>query len=210
MSSKTRLKRIYIPMWLADAEVIAVWKAQAGFDYEVLSHQDRYDENRGGWSSRQITEGRIRWEPRIGRMRRTYNNITAPALEEDAGLRRSLGKFNLGAAEPYHKDVADEAFIRLPDRTSEDAWPDTFPSFQNAAAEECRQAISASHIREYHWSPEYSDINWTLFLLPVFSTYYLDDDQVPIPVFIHGQTGKFSGSRRASMKRGHRTALILL
>jgi hypothetical protein len=47
-------------------------------------------------------------------------------------------------------------------------------------------------------------------LLPVFVSYYLDDDERPQPVFIHGQTGKMLAPRRASMKKARRTALIMI
>ena len=98
---KERLQRIYLPMWLVDSDVEATWQAEAGFNYDVVSHQDRFDENRGGWVSQQITETRIRWEPRLGRLRRIYHNTIAPALEEHIQFQRKLGQYNLKAARPY-------------------------------------------------------------------------------------------------------------
>src|SRR5687767_3365133 len=37
-----RLQRVYLPSWLVDAEVEAQWQAEAGFNYEVVSHQNIY------------------------------------------------------------------------------------------------------------------------------------------------------------------------
>jgi len=46
-------------------------------------------------------------------------------------------------------------------------------------------------------------------LIPVFTAWYLDDEQQPQPVLIHGQTGQLSGPRRASMRRAQNTAFIM-
>jgi hypothetical protein len=113
-----RLQRIYLPMWLVDAEVQATWQAEAGFDYQVVSHQDRFD---GGWVSQEVTETRIRWEPRVGRLTRTYHNIAAPALEEDAELKQQLGEYDTAAAQPYSPEAVTHALLRLPTRPPADA-----------------------------------------------------------------------------------------
>jgi hypothetical protein len=48
-----------------------------------------------------------------------------------------------------------------------------------------------------------------LLLLPLYSTYYLDDDKQPQPILIHGQNGRLSGRRQASMQRARRASLII-
>lgn len=206
---QARLRRIYLPMWLVDAEVQAVWQAEAGFDYEVVSHQDRFDQNRGGWSSQQIKEGRIRWEPRLGRLKRTYNNVTVPALDEDSWLRKALGDFKLQAAAAYRAEAV-QGVVRLPNRTPQDAWSDATPAFQAAATEECRLAAGANHIRQFRWQAQYHNQNWTLLLLPVYTTFYLDDERQPQQVLIHGQSGRIHGKRRASLQRAQTAALTTL
>jgi len=208
---KTRLQQVYLPMWLVDRRVQAHWQAETGFNYDVVSHQDAFSE-KGGWQSEQITETRIRWEPRLGRLNRTYHNVAAPALEEHGKLMRQLGSYNLEAGQPYQTQVVAQAMICLPNRSPVDAWPDAVPALQAAAAAECQQAATADHIRDFRWSANYQDQHWTLFLLPVYFSYYLDDERNRNlqPVLIHGQTGHVSGPRRASMKRAQRTALIIV
>ncbi len=206
---KTRLQRIYLPMWLVDRQAQATWQAEAGFDYQVVSHRDSFDENRGGWYSQQVTETNIRWEPRLGKLKRRYHNIPAPALEEHFQLMRQLGQYNIKAGQSYQPQAMEQTLIRLPNRSPADAWPDAVPAFQAAAAEECRQAAGADHIRQFRWTTEYHNPNWTLLLLPMYVTYYLDDDRNPQSILIHGQTGQLSGPRRASMRRAQRTALII-
>ena len=205
-----RLRRIYLPMWLVDADVQANWKAEAGFDYQVVSHQDQYDERRGGWSSHQVQEGRIRWELRLGKLKRSYENITAPAMEEHNRLLGALGSFDLAGSQPYHPDFVKSSYIRLPNRLPEDAWAEAKLAFQVAAAEDCRKAASSDYLRQFSWSPEFSNQNWTLLLMPLYTTYYRDDDGAAQPIFIHGQSGQVSGSRRSSLKRARQAALTIL
>jgi len=206
---QTRLQRIYLPMWLVDSRVQAIWQAEVGFNYEAVSYRDSFNEKGGGWQSQQITETRIRWEPRVGRLTRTYHNFTAPALEEHFELRDKLGRYDIESSQPYRPNFMDQAVVRLPNRSPEDAWPDAVPALKATASEECCQATKADHMRQFRWSAEYHNQNWTLLLLPMYITYYLDDDQNPQPVLIHGQTGQLSGSKRPSMKRAQRAALII-
>jgi len=207
---RSRLCRLFLPMWLVDTEVQAQWWAEVGSNYKVVSHQAHYDDHRGGWSSREVEEGRIRWEPRLGRLERNYHNISTPALEEDMIIKQEMGAFKLGEAVEYQVKEIENSFVRLPNRDTKDAWVEATPAIQTAAAEECRQAAGADHIRQFSWKPQYSNNNWTLMLLPLYTTYYLDAEKVAQPVFIHGQTGQIRGVRRASMKLGQRMSLIIL
>ncbi len=95
-----RLQRVFLPMWLVDTDTSATWEAEMGFDYEVVSHQANYGDQRG-WDTREVKETRIRWEPRLGNLNRSYQNISAPALEDHARLQASLGAFDLRKAAPY-------------------------------------------------------------------------------------------------------------
>jgi hypothetical protein len=211
-----RLKQVYLPVWLVDSQVIAQWQAEAGFNYQVVSHQDRFDGTRNGWSSREVTETRVRWEPRLGRLVRTYQNITVPAIEEHAVLLNKLGGYSFDQALAYDPKILLEppynrgVFIRLNDRSQQDAWPDAIPGFQRQAASDCQAACSADHIRNFNWNPEFQDQHWSLLLLPALTTYYVDDENHPQSLVIHGQTGRLYGIRRASMKRARKTALWMV
>ena len=206
----SRLQRLYLPMWLVDSGVEALWQAEVGFNYEIVSHRDQFDQNHGGWHSRQVTEQRIRWEPRLGRLNRIYHNMPAPALEQHAQIMQRLGQYDLTEAISFQTEALEQAVIHLPDRPPTDAWPDAIPAFHAAAAEECRQASRADHLRGYRWTSDYRDQHWTLLLLPVYATYYIDDEDRPQPILIHGRTGRLSGPKRASMKRARHTALIIV
>jgi hypothetical protein len=121
-----------------------------------------------------------------------------------------LGQYELGQAQPYRVGAVANSFVRLPNRPPADAWPEAIPPIRAAAAEECRQACRADHLREFRWSAGYANQNWTLLLLPMYATYYLDDDDHYQPVLIHGQSGRLTAPRRASMRRARQVAFIIL
>jgi hypothetical protein len=203
-----RLRRLYVPQWLVDSDVTATWQAEVGFDYQVVSHQERYSDG-VGWLTKALEETRVRWEPRAGRLARHYDNVVVGAFEDQASLEREVGAYRHDDAQPYGPSAAASALVRLPDREPEDAWSAARPGFRTAAQDECREAARADHIRQFRWAPGYAGQTWTLLLQPLYTTYYVDDDGEPQPVLINAQTGHLSGRRRASMQRAQRLALIL-
>jgi hypothetical protein len=205
---RARVRHLFLPMWLVDTEVRASWQAEVGFDYEVVSHREQYADG-AGWRTDEVEEQRVRWEPRAGRLARTYENVTAAALGAHAALQRVLGDFSLSDAEPYSDGVMTAAMVRSPDRAPEAAWADAIPGIRRRAAQECRRAATADHIRDFRWAPDYGNQTWTLLLLPVYASYYLDDEGAAQRVLINGQTGQVYGARRGSMRRAQRVALIV-
>lgn len=194
-----RLQKIYLPMWLVDVLVEAKWQGEVGFNYKVVSHQEQYKDDR--WLTHEVTETRIRWEPRVGMLNRTYHNVALPALEDDPVAPNRLGKFNLSQSESYSPAALADALLRLPNRSPNDAWPDALPLLRALGGEECKSATTANHIQAFQWQATYQNLNWTAQLLPLYTTYYLDDDQNPQRLLINGQTGQLIGVQRASMKR---------
>jgi len=209
-SSNDRIVQIYLPFWLVDSDINAEWEIEAGYEYEVLSHRERYHQQQGGWQTEQVTEQRVRWEPRLGRLDRCYHNIPVPALEGQRAISDMLGQYDRSDAVPYETGLEQNALIRLPDRNPEDAWGEAKPILQAYAAEECRRASNADQQRNFRWKPEYRSQSWTLLLQPIYATFYRDDDNKPVPIYINGQSGRISGNRRSSLKRGQRASLWIL
>lgn len=202
-----RARRYLIPLWLVDGQVTGAWRADVGFDYQAVSYQDRYSEGTG-WSSRKVTEGRVRWEPRVGRISRSYENAAAPALDDHRALMDRLGGFDLEQRADYSVEAVTGGVVRIPSLEHEAAWPGAQVAFVRAAGEECRQAAGADHIREFALEAEYDDLNWTLLLLPAYVTWYQDGERT-WPVLVNGQSGRVSGVRRASTRKANVTSFIL-
>lgn len=209
-SLRTRLTQLYLPMWLVDGQARAYWQAEAGFNYEVVSHQESYNGDLRRWQSREIKEPRVRWENRVGRLNRLYQNVPAPALDDAAHMEQKIGRFHMESARSYDPDCLREAVVRLPDHPPKEAWSEAAAAFQKTAADECQKACAADHLRQFRWKAQVTRLNWTLMLLPVYAASYLDDQGQPQSIFIHGQTGQIAGSRRSSLRRARSISLSIL
>lgn len=199
---------LYWPRWLVDSEIAGAWQAEAGFDYQVKSSQESYGNS--GWQTREVVETRIRWEPRAGQITRTYENVAAPALSDEARLLRRAGQYQLAQAAAYQPEQLQGACIRVPDLPPESAWPLAQTQLEAAAATECQQAAGAQHLRNFSLRAEYHNLHWTQLLLPLYVTWYTADDGQPQLLYLNGQTGAIGGMRLASQKKGWQWAGALL
>ncbi len=202
-----RVRRYLVPLWLVDGRVEGVWRADVGFDYQAVSYQDRYSDGRG-WSSQEVREKRVRWEPRVGRIGRAYENLVASALDDQRTLMARLGDFDLSQRADYSPEAVAGGVVRIPTLEPEAAWPEAEAAFVRAAGADCRRAAGADHIRDFTLAAEYADLNWTLLLLPAYVTWYREGGRV-WPVLVNGQSGRVSGVRRASVRKANITSLIL-
>ena len=203
-----RLTPCFWPMWLVDGTVNGAWQAELGFDYQVKSSQESYSS--GGWQSRDVIETRIRWEPRLGEIERRYNNLTAPAVSDEARMTALIGESPIEQAKCYEPDLLKGAALRIPDLTSQEIWPQAQTAFERAAAGDCRQAGGGQHLRNFKGQVKYAGLNWTQLLLPVYVTYYFDDQGKRVSVMINGATGQVGGRRMASQRKGLRWAGVSL
>lgn len=193
-----RLRRYFLPLWLVDADVEAVWQAEMGYDYQAASYREHYQG--GGWVSQEVTETRTRWESRVGTLKRHYDNVAVPALEAHEQWMSRLGGYDLRSRESYAPQVIAESVIRLPDYAPDAAWMDAETALNSAAARECVQAAEADHIRNWGMNATFSHLNWTQMLVPAYVTWYREGDQV-YPLWINGQTGHIYGIKLMSMTK---------
>ncbi|MGF1505011.1 MAG: hypothetical protein ACFB51_07760 [Anaerolineae bacterium] len=203
---RQRLRQTYLPVWLVDADLETIWKAEVGYHYQVVSHKEDYIS--GAWRTREVKETRTRWEPRVGRMQTRIDNVPAPALDGFMQLMRQLDGFDLKRMQPFAPEHLNGAAIRLAARTTQDAWGDAEPRVQEAASGEVQRAATADEIRDFAWAQPQFQHNWTQVLVPVYTTYYLDDDDEKQVLFVNGVTGNVNGDRRDSMRRAQPRALI--
>lgn len=202
----SRLTPVFLPMWLVDCTMNGHWKAETGFNYKIKSSQEAF--HSGDWHTKEIIKTRIRWEPRVGTIKRAYNNVSVPAFTGYTKFIAKLGKFDLGKANRYDSKAVANGFIRIPDLSPGNAWPIAKDNLNKIARKDCEKAAAANHIREFAIQAEYNSPYWTQLLLPVYFTWYTDEDDTPVPVYIHGQTGKIAGPRFSSQRKGWKWAGI--
>ena len=202
-----RCQAVFWPLWLVDSDVKGQWQMEAGFDYQVESSKEYYQN--GGWQSRKIREDRIRWEPRRGTIDYHIDNVPAPALEEHKNRWQMTGAYNLDAADAFQPVKLNNALIEVPDLPPVNAWPLAKPQINKTLGEVCAKASDAQHVQNFALKATYENLNWTQFLLPMYATYYLDDEGQPQILIVNGETGKIEGPRLASQKRGLRIAAVV-
>jgi hypothetical protein len=198
---------VYFPMWMLDSTITAGWQAEIGFDYQVKTTQESFQNEQ--WVTHEKLEKRIRYEPRAGKLHRRYHNITAPALSDHERLMRRIGTYELQKAIPFQPVQVNSALLRVPDIPPESAWSVAKEQLENRAARDCSKAAAGQHFRDFHLQANYTDLNWTQLFLPLFVTYYTTDDGLRYPVYINGQSGVISGVRMASQRKGWQWAGIL-
>ncbi|MCE1252137.1 MAG: hypothetical protein LWX83_01170 [Anaerolineae bacterium] len=204
---RSRMRPLYWTQWLVDGQVIGNWKAESGFDYQVKSSQEFYKNN--SWQSQELIEGRIRWEVRLGQIKRLYQNISIPAFSQNQQRRSLIGDYDLRQAAPYHPDSIGAAFIQTPDLQPQEVWQAAQAGFNRQAGLEVQQASQAQHLRNFSLDAAYESLNWTQLLLPLYSTFYRDDEGCIHSILINGQTGSIGGVRLASQRKGWQWAGIL-
>jgi hypothetical protein len=203
----TRLQKVYMPQWWVDVDVQAQWQAEAGYDYQVVSHKEAF---KGQWVSQEVKETRVRWEPRVGLLTKHYDNLPAPALQDPREFEAQVGRYTLSEIQAVGEGALEGTLIRIAQRDTKDAWPQAELVLRAAAGEECRQACKANDIRQFQWTPEVQNSHWTQLLLPVYVTYYVDQNQRRRWVMINGQTGKISGDLLADLNQAIGSALRYL
>lgn len=191
-----RAVAVWWPVWLVDARCEGRFEAEVGFDYAVRSSEEVLEAGR--WTSREVMRSRTRWEPRIGTVSRRYDNVPAHAVSHQDELERRLGGFAVDRAGPID---APDGWVLLPDRTPDEAWPQAADQLVHRVADDVRDAVEAAHVRGVTVDADWTDRRFTWLLLPLWVTWYQDEEGTRRAVWIHGETGRAWGPRMASRKR---------
>ena len=202
-----RTRAVFWPLWLVDSDIKGHWQMEAGFDYQVESSKEYYQD--GQWQSRTVLEDRINWEPRLGELETHIDNVAVPALEEHKNRLQMSGGYSLDQASSFDPHLLNSAFLEAPDLPPDDAWPLAKPQIDHRLAQICTKASGAQHSQNFAIKGDYHNLNWTQFLLPMYVTFYTDDDGEPQVLVVNGETGDIKGPRLSSQKRGLRIAAII-
>jgi hypothetical protein len=200
------MKKIYFPKWLLDVSTQGNWNATVGFDYQVESAQESYQQ--GQWISQKVNETRINWEHRTGLLENTYNNIITDAQSKDNWITSIIKHSNYQKSEVYSSTLKPLVLI-IPDITPDQAFPNAASYLKKVISNECQKACRAQHIKSFDIKNNYTNHNWSLLIFPFFHTWYQDDEGNPHSIWINPQTKTIAGDRHASTKSASKYAMIL-
>ena len=189
-------RAIFWPYWVVDGDVNGSWLTEAGFDYQVESAKESLSAR--GWQSKKEIQTRIRWEDRLGQMATHMDNIITPALEEQTNRIQMTGDYHLDRAKDFESMFVGVAHMQLPDISPDDAWSSAIPTFEHKVANTCREAAGAQHLRNFLAEVRFTNQKWTQLFLPMYTTYYTDDDEKFHILVVNGETGVIQGPRIAS------------
>lgn len=200
-------RKLYQPFWLVDSSAKGNWTATFGYNYQVESSKETYDNNQ--WISKKIEETRVDWEQRNGLIERDYQNILINSLRKQDWLTKIVGKYDLSKPSKLLNTNTVETLI-FPDINPSTGWQDTLPKFEKLIQNDCQKAANAQHVKAFATHIDYSSINWTLILTPYYHSYYFDETGESHSVWINSQTKNINGERIASQKSGNKWGLIYI
>jgi len=156
---------------LLDNDVSGDWHSEEDFDYQIETSQDFFSNN--SWQSRKVVENRTRWEPRVGQVKRHYDNIALQATSDYQKLLDLIGNYHLKSAIPFEPNYFKDTDIRIPDIQPENVWQIAKSILDKTISDDCRRAANAQYSKDFLLRATYGSCNWTQLMLPIFITLYL-------------------------------------
>ncbi|MEM7244362.1 MAG: hypothetical protein AAF533_03410 [Acidobacteriota bacterium] len=200
-----RLQKLWVPSWLVDSRMKGSWRAELGFNYQVVSHEEHY--RSGDWESKEVRETRVDWEPRLGTMDRVFENAAVPAWSQRHRLGDLLETLDGEGGEPADGAVLDEAPVLVPDLAPDEVWPDAHQSLLGVLSGVLTEACGAQHLQRLVVQDEHSEQCWTLQLHPIWTTWYCAEDGRVVPLYLDGRAGTLHGELLGAPRRARRWAL---
>ena len=199
-----RAQLVWWPSWLVDADLQGTWTGTMGFDYQVRTAKENFDDQ--AWQSKETLRTQTRYEARQGTLDRHYDNIQVPALRSHERRLEQIGNYEKKTAVYYQAGMLSQNSVQIPEIEPQELLEVAQTRLHNAAEQEIMQANEAQHRQNIRFAGNYLNFNWTQYLLPLISTSYQDEKGSVHAVILNGQTGKIYGRRLASIHRAsHRT-----
>ncbi len=203
-----RLVLVNWPIWLTDGDLKGAWDATFGYDYQVESSREQM--GNAGWSSQKVIKTRVKDEPRKGFIQRHYDNVLSPALHSHQERLSQIGSYQLNQAGPGKAEDIATGLTQIGTIAPSELEDFVKQELSKRAAQDCRLASDAQHIRNFTFNGDYNNLRWTQALLPMLASYYTDDKGNRHVVTINGQNGAVYGQRMASVKKaGFITGILL-
>lgn len=178
---------IYLPYWTFDADIIADWRAEVGYE-----HQERYyDAGDKTWKTRTV----IKWRWENGRVHVAVDDLPVPGTTRvSAVLLERVQPFDLSALAAYTPDFLAGWQAQSYDVPLPQAWETGKNAMRERARRACREDIHSAHVRNFSMTADFAEEAWRYILLPVYAAAYRFEGKV-YQVLVNGQTGEVAGQK---------------
>ena len=204
---RSRLRLVWWPQWLLDGDLEGKWSGTFGFDYQVKTAQESYGD--AGWQSREKVRTETRYLPRVGEISRHYDNLIVPALREQNLRFEQIGAYENKKAVLFEQNAVQNSYIQMPEIDPQELLENAQNRLREKGVEDIVRAAAADHRREVNFEGQFNNLNWTEFLQPIYTTFYVDDQGKRQVVALNGQSGKIYGRRMASVEKAKKLSLLL-
>lgn len=204
---RSRLRLLWWPQWLVDGDLQGKWSGTFGFDYQVKTAKESYSDT--GWHSREEERTETRYLPRMGEISRHYDNLVVPALRDQNLRIGQIGAYDSNKAVLFEQNAIQNSYVQMPEIDPQELLENAQNRLREKGVEDIVRAAAADHRREVNFEGQFNNLNWTEFLQPVYTTFYVDDQGKRQVVALNGQIGKIYGRRMASVEKAKKLSLIL-
>lgn len=191
---------VYLPHFSYDAQTTTDYTGKRGEYYYVTV----------GSGNNRRTERRTRWYPAAGRVRNTFTDMTATAVDQGFDIRKidELTPWPYEDGVSYDPQFTAGHLARTYDFDAGETFRNRVQSrIESQIEQTCRYDIGGDTQRVTSMSVRYDLLNYSQYLLPVWLLTVTFKGK-PFQVFINGVTGEVQGQRPWSVAKI--TLLILL
>lgn len=180
---------IYLPYWVFDTEIQAVWEAEVGREvsYRVYNRATK------SWETRT----RIEWEWKNGSRFLKFDGFTVKGTRTKSlnhSLLQAIEPFELSGLVAYQPDFLAGLQAQAYDITLPEAWDHAKMQMRESSKNACRSSINSPHVRNFSMTADFGEESWRYILLPIYLATYRFNDKA-FQVIINGQTGKIAGQK---------------
>ncbi len=204
---RSRLRLLWWPQWLVDGDLQGQWSGTFGFDYQVKTAHESYGDS--GWQSREKVRTETRYLPRMGEITRHYDNLVVPALRDQNLRIGQIGAYDSNKAVLFEQNAIQNNYVQMPEIDPQELLEIAQNGLREKGVQDIVKAAAADRKREVNFEGQFNNLNWTEFLQPVYTTFYVDDQGKRQVVALNGQSGKIYGRRMASVEKAKKLSLIL-
>ena len=145
----------------------------------------------------------------MGEISRHYDNLIVPALREQNLRFEQIGAYENKKAVLFEQNAIQNSYIQMPEIDPQELLENAQNRLREKGVEDIVRAAAADHRREVNFEGQFINLNWTEFLQPIYTTFYVDDEGKRQVVALNGQSGKIYGRRMASVEKAKKLSLLL-